>query len=284
MSIIFNTLISFFTGITLASAYFIFSTNQPQVAESINKTHLRTINTLQTELAQIESKNSELQKRLVESQTKRDSNFANLDNTDDLQSTFSQRPKPELSAPRAVSLDNLKVVNVMPTVSHLSAEMELDDVQKVELQEALMAKANQDYEIWEHYQATASSDPTNAPQIRADFEYKLQNNAKSFATTVSSLLSADQIKQYRAFELREQKLLVSQKLAMLQNELNKIVLSEYQKQEVSRLSQSVFSAPSDITLGTAGSPYAKQQVSTDFEKLAEIKSLFNEQQLQQFTY
>ncbi|MEK0160910.1 hypothetical protein WLQ65_17465 [Pseudoalteromonas piscicida] len=282
MSIIFNTLISFFTGITLASAYFIFSTNQPQVAESINKTHLRTINTLQTELAQIESKNSELQKRLVESQTKRDSNFANLDNTDDLQSTFSQRPKPELSAPRAVSLDNLKVVNVMPTVSHLSAEMELDDVQKVELQEALMAKANQDYEIWEHYQA--SSDPTNAPQIRADFEYKLQNNAKSFATTVSSLLSADQIKQYRAFELREQKLLVSQKLAMLQNELNKIVLSEYQKQEVSRLSQSVFSAPSDITLGTAGSPYAKQQVSTDFEKLAEIKSLFNEQQLQQFTY
>lgn len=281
----FNTWISFFAGIILASAYFIFSTNQPQVAESVDKTHQQAIHTLQTELAQLESKNSELQKKLVENQTKRDSNFASSEsNRDDFQLTLPQQPKPELSAARAVSLDSLKVVNVMPTISHLSAEIELDDVQKVELQEALMAKANQDYEVWEHYQATASSDPNNAPQIRADFEYKLQENAKSFTTTINNLLSTDQIKQYQAFELREQKLLASQKLAMLQNELNKIGLSEYQKQEVSRLSQSVFGAPSDITLGTAGSPYAKQQVSTDFEKLAEIKSLFNEQQLKQFTY
>ncbi|NOU51248.1 hypothetical protein HG263_11990 [Pseudoalteromonas sp. JBTF-M23] len=184
----------------------------------------------------------------------------------------------QLVVPVAEIKNNLHVFSVQPVLFSLSNQLQLDESQNNELEQLLTTKAQADFDAWQTFNEHAEAEPDNRDYYQQLYMDAIAQNSAQYQRSLENKLTAQQLTQYKQYERAQAKLNVQQKLSMLNNSLTSLNLNDFQKQEIKRLSAQVYSVADAIALGTSGSPYANTGVNTDFEKLAQIRALFSEEQ------
>ncbi|MBD1584300.1 hypothetical protein [Pseudoalteromonas sp. S16_S37] len=182
------------------------------------------------------------------------------------------------AVPVAEIKNNLQVFSVQPVMFSLTNQLQLDESQNDALEQLLTTKAQADFDAWQTFYEHAQSEPDNRDYYQQHYMDAVRQNSAQYQRSLENKLTAEQLEQYNQYERAQATLSVQQKLSMLNNSLSSLNLNDFQKQEIKRLSAHVYSVSDAIELGTSGSPYASPGVNTDFEKLAQIRALFSEEQ------
>ncbi|CAH9060352.1 hypothetical protein PSECIP111854_02588 [Pseudoalteromonas sp. CIP111854] len=235
---------------------------------------------LHAQIAQLTEENNQLREQVaileLPIEAAQATSFSVPSGASSQQSTEQITPKPALSAQVKKSM---QVFEVKPVVFALSSELKLQGEQNNVLEQLLTKKAQADFESWQALSERLEQQPDNHEYYRQLYNEEIIQNSAEYRQSIASTLTAEQLEQYQVYERGQAQLTVSQKQSILAHSVSQLNLSAFQQQEIERLSEQVYSVSQEIDLGSTGSPYANPSVSTDFEKLSQIKALFTQEQL-----
>ncbi|BBN83213.1 hypothetical protein PA25_31980 [Pseudoalteromonas sp. A25] len=266
----------FFSGFVLAYLWLGVATKTDQV-NSVASTQHVSVSSLSARVAELEAANLNLREQVAVLELP----VASYD---------LSKPQPEAPYEQTTTPSDLKVIpaaeiksklqvfSVQPVLLSLSNQLQLDDAQHDALAQLLTSKAQADFDAWQTFDKHSRSEPDNRDYYQQRYMDVIGQNSVQYQRSLENTLTAEQLEQYKQYERAQAKLSVDQKLSMLNNSLTSLNLSAFQKQEIRRLSAHIYSIPEVIDLGTSGSPYANPGVKTNFEKLAQIRALFSEEQ------